>query len=115
MTINDFKKGVQDIVENDETLMIHVSPDFQCDQSCGYPVSLCVSWEQGKAWLAPNEFILDESENIEDVWQGCADFGIKTCHDVDSFNSLLKQLGEDAYDTAYISPDDQDEGQVMQL
>lgn len=115
MTISEYKKAIKDIVEDEETLMIHVSPDFQCDQSCGFPVSLCVSWEQGKAWLAPNEFLLDDDQNIDDVWQGCADYGIKVCHDTDSFNSLLKQLGEDAYDTAYIPPEDLDEGQVMQL
>lgn len=43
MELNAFKKALQDIVEDEDTLMIHVSPDFQCDQSCGYPVSLCVS------------------------------------------------------------------------
>ena len=115
MELNAFKKALQDIVEDENTLMIHVSPDFQCDQSCGYPVSLCVSWEQGKAWLAPNEFLLGDNQDITEVWQGCADFGIRACRDVDEFNSLLKQLGEDAYATAYLPPDDQNEGQVMKL
>lgn len=115
MTVNEFQIEILNILAADGTHMPHESPDFQCDQSCGYPVHLNVSWEQGKAWLAPNEFLLNENQDITDVWQGCADFGIRNCRDVDSFNSLLKQLGEDAYDTAYLPADDQDEGQVMQL
>lgn len=114
MKTEDFKQAIQKIVEDEGTLMIHVSPDFQCDQSDGFPVSLCVSWEQGKAWLAPNELLLDDDQDISDVWQGCADFGIRKCFDTEDFNKLLKQLGEDAYDSAYIPPEeDENEGMEM--
>lgn len=115
MKTEEFKQALKQIVEDDNTIMIHVSPDFQCDQSLGYPVSLCASREQGKAWLAPNELILREDQDISDVWQACADFGIKDCHDADSFNSLLKLLGEEAYESAYIPPEDPDEGQEMRM
>lgn len=115
MKNEDFKQAIQKIIENENTLMIHVSPDFQCDQSCGFPVSLCVSWEQGKAWLVPNESLLNDDQDISDVWQGCADFGIRKCCDAEDFNKLLKQLGEEAYENAYIPPEDQEEGQVMKL
>ena len=52
MKYDEFKKAVDRIIEDEDTLMIHVSPDFQCDQTLGFPTSLCVCWEQGKAWLA---------------------------------------------------------------
>ena len=53
MKYDEFKKAVDRIIEDEDTLMIHVSPDFQCDQTLGFPTSLCVCWEQGKAWLVP--------------------------------------------------------------
>ena len=53
MKYDEFKKAVDSIIEDEDTLMIHVSPDFQCDQTLGFPTSLCVCWEQGKAWLVP--------------------------------------------------------------
>lgn len=115
MNCEDFKQAIKEIVEDEGSLSIHVSPDFQCDQSGGFPVSLCVSWEQRKAWLAPNELLLDEYQDITDVWQGCADFGIRTCCDAEDFNALLKGLGEEAYDSAYIQPEDQEEGQVINI
>lgn len=49
MKYDAFKKAVDRIIEDEDTLMIHVSPDFQCDQTLGFPTSLCVCWEQGKA------------------------------------------------------------------
>lgn len=39
--------------------------------------------------------------------QGCADFGIRKCADRDDFDSLLKALGEDAYQTAYLPLDEE--------
>lgn len=51
MKHDEFQKAVDRIIEDGDTLMIHVSPDFQCDQTLGFPTSLCVCWEQGKAYL----------------------------------------------------------------
>ena len=36
MKYDEFQKAVDRIIEDGDTLMIHVSPDFQCDQT---PVS----------------------------------------------------------------------------
>ena len=46
MKYDEFKKAVDRIIEDEDTLMIHVSPDFQWDQTLGFPTSLCVCWEQ---------------------------------------------------------------------
>lgn len=32
----------------------------------------------------------------------CADFGVRSCYDEEGFNQILKSLGEDAYQTAYL-------------
>ena len=113
MKYEDFKKAVDRILEDEDTLLTHVSPDFQCDQTGGFPTSLCVCWEQGKAWLAPNDFMLSDlpDDQAQEVLDACADYGIRACHDTGQFNRLLKALGEDAYDSAYL-PDD-DEGMVL--
>ena len=42
--------------------------------------------------------------------QLCADFGIRTCCDNEQFNELLKELGEDAYNTAYLPDEDENIG-----
>lgn len=60
MKYDEFKTAVDRIIEDEDTLMIHASPDFQCDQTLGFPSSLCVCWEQGKAWLAPNDFMISD-------------------------------------------------------
>lgn len=109
MDIEKFQRAIKKIARAEGELNIHISPDFQCDQSLGYPVSLCAAWMQCKAWLVPNEHFLMEEQVIQEVWQGCAEFGIRPCYDAENFNNLLKYLGEDAYDSAYIPPDDLDD------
>lgn len=61
------------------SLDIYTSPDFQCDQTGGFPTSLCVSWEHEAAWLELNENILMDRDKMElDYYrQFCADFGIR--------------------------------------
>lgn len=85
-------------------LDIHISPDFQCDQTGGFPTSLCVSWDKGKAWLALNESIIMDRDEMELEYYRdlCADFGVRSCYDEEGFNQILKSLGEDAYQTAYL-------------
>lgn len=102
MTVEKFQQRIAEIVGKDSDLETYVSPDFQCEQTGGFPTSLCVLWEQGKAWLQPNEFMQAPGEDITRVWQGCADFGFRTCDDIERYNALLKGLGEDAYQTAYL-------------
>lgn len=83
MKYDEFKKAVDRIIEDEDTLMIHVSPDFQCDQTLGFPTSLCVCWEQGKAWLAPNDFMMSDlpDDQAQDVLNACAEYGIRNCED----------------------------------
>ena len=55
--------------------------------------------------------ITDRDEAKLDYYrQLCADFGIRTCWDNEQFNALLKELGEDAYSTAYLPDEDEDMG-----
>ena len=48
MTYDELQKKTAELYASDE---VYTSPDFQCDQTGGYPTSLCVNWEQKKAWL----------------------------------------------------------------
>lgn len=109
MSFDDFKKAVDRIIECGSTRMIHISPDFQCDQTLGFPTSLCVCWEQGKAWLAPNDFMLEDlpDEQAQSVLEACAEYGIRNCGSAEDFNELLRGLGQDAMDMAWL-PDDEE-------
>lgn len=55
---------------------------------------------------------MDKTE-LDSYRQLCADFGIRDCWDNEQFNALLKELGEDAYNSAYLPDEDEDMG--MQL
>lgn len=104
MTLNEFEKRIKAITADTDFSDIHISPDFRCDQTGGFPTSLCVCFEKGKAWLELNENILMDRDEMElDYYrQLCADFGIRDCADIEQFNALLQNLGEDAYSSAYI-------------
>ena len=112
MNVEEFQSEIQKIVAAENTLMIDVSRDFQCDQTGGFPTSLCVCWSQFKAWLQPNEFVDATPEQFQRAWEDCADFGFKTCINDEYYNNILKSLGEDAYETACI-PDDESYDQNM--
>lgn len=88
----------------------HVSPDFQCDQTGGFPVSLCVNWEQEKAWLALNYSLVESGQDVSAYEKMCADFGIRQCCDTEQFNGILRELGEEAFQNAEIVPEDEDIG-----
>lgn len=85
------------------------SPDFQCDQTGGFPTSLCVNWEQEKAWLELNESLLMDRDDMElDYYRSlCADFGIRSCKDAEEYNDILRSLGEDAVHTAELPMEDE--------
>lgn len=113
MTYEDMQKRITDIVGKSDSGDVYTSSDFQCDQTGGFPTSLCVCFEKGKAWLELNESLVMDRDEMELAYyrQLCADFGIRTCCDNEQFNALLEELGGDAYSVAYLP--DEDEG--MQL
>lgn len=115
MTYDELQEEIKSIVEKYDPIYIYTSPDFQCDQTEGCPTSLCVCFNKGKAWLELNEgFLSDMDETELDYYrQLCADFGIRDCWNNEQFNALLKELGEDAYNSAYLPDEDEDMG--MQL
>ena len=94
-------------VERLYTSNTEVSPDFQCDQTLGFPTSLCWNREEGKAWLALKESMIDDDLDMAQFEKCAEEFGIRDCFDIDDFNNLLNELGEDAYQTAYMHSDDE--------
>lgn len=72
----------------------------------GFPTSLCVNWDKGKAWLSLNESICTD-EDLSDYHQLCANFGFCDCNSIEDFNNILHSLGSDAEQTAYL-PDEDD-------
>ena len=100
----DFKKEIDRIQSRVGILDIHTSPDFQCDQTDGFPTSLC--WADGKAWLELNESLIHEGEDLSKYDRMCADFGIRDCEDTEDFNAILEELGRDAMESAYLYPEE---------
>lgn len=43
MTYNELQKKTAEFYASGE---VYTSPDFQCDQTGGFPTSLCVCWEK---------------------------------------------------------------------
>lgn len=103
--INAFNKRVQDIIRESEYL--YKSPDFQTDQTGGFPVSLCVAWDKGYAWLELNYGLAYTVQDISPYEQDCAAFGVHKCVDIRDYNALLHQLGRDAVFTAALNEDDE--------
>ena len=112
MTLEQFNKQIADITKGVSLLDIHTSPDFQCDQTGGFPVSLCACFEKGKAWLELN-YNVAEDVDVSAYEKLCADFGIRQCCDAEQFNGILRELGEDAIQSGELF--DEDEGQAMDL
>ena len=110
MKKEDFINQVNDLNTSGE---VYVSPDFQCDQTGGYPTSLCANWEQKKAWLQLNPFVATEGIDAAPFEQYCADWGIRSCKSTEEFNALLEGLGEEAYENASLRTEE--ESEVMQL
>lgn len=110
MNYDEFSEKIEGIVRGSKLIDIHTSPDFQCDQTGGFPVSLCVCWEKGKAWLSLNESLIDEDEDVSEYQEMCAQFGIRDCYDESDFNKILKELGNEAYENAQL---EEDEGMEM--
>ena len=110
MSYESFKQETSAIERDAGLLNVHHSPDFQCDQTDGFPTSLC--WADGKAWLELNRSLIEDGEDVSEYEQLCADFGIRDCETVDDFNSILKELGRDAVESATVYQSE-DEGMSM--
>jgi hypothetical protein len=89
---------------------IYTSPDFQSDQTEGFPASLCWDWDENKAWLELNDSLAESGEDLSHYEQLCRDFGERPCFDADDFNALLEELGEDAVRNATISDEPEEFG-----
>ena len=105
----DFEEQIEELYDADT----YTSSDFLCDQTDGYPTSLCVNWEQGKAWLALNYSLAKTGEGLSAYEQKCAEFGIRDCLDEEAFNDILRSLGEDAIESGELPKEYED--QAMQL
>ena len=103
----EFEKQTEKLYNSDT----HVSPDFQSDQTGGFPVSLCVNWDEGKAWLMLNESLVMDRDEMELNYyrQLCADYGIRQCCDSEQFNNLLRDLGEEAIENGELFDDDMEQ------
>ena len=104
MKYEAFKKEVDRIQARVGILGVHTSPDFQCDQTEGFPTCLC--WADGKAWLELNESLIHEGQDLSAYDKLCADFGIRDCANREEFNELLEELGEDAVQSATLYPEE---------
>ena len=62
MTYDELQKKTAELYASGE---VYTSPDFQCDQTGGFPTSLCVCWEKQKAWLELNESLLMDRDDME--------------------------------------------------
>ena len=113
MTVEEYERKIKEIVSETDLSDIHTSPDFQCDQTGGFPTSLCACFEKGMAWLTLNAHLAPDGVDIAAYEQLCADYGIRLCCDAEQYNELLKDLGEDAYNTAYLPEDGETEGLSM--
>ena len=111
--LKDYREKTAKLSQVHDLESLYTSPDFQCDQTGGYPTSLVVNWAANKAWLELNDSLAQEGEDLTPYEQLCADWGIRDCWDVEDYNAMVMSLGEDAMDNATIY-EDQDEGMVME-
>ena len=70
MTIDEFEKRIKAITADTDFSDIHTSPDFQCDQTGGFPTSLCACFEKRKAWLELNENLFMDRDEMELDYSG---------------------------------------------
>ncbi|MBR1483164.1 MAG: hypothetical protein IJ598_09395 [Ruminococcus sp.] len=105
MTYDEFLHQLENLNEDTDAIDIYTSPDFQCDQTGGFPTSLCVNWDKGKAWLQLNDNVNADGVDAAKYEQFCADYGIRDCPDIERFNQILSSLGDDARLTASLPED----------
>jgi len=90
---------------------IYMGSDFQCDQTDGFPASLCFDWEENTAWLELNESAVMDRDEMELNYyrQLCKDWGVRPCSSWEEYNEYLKELGDEAYENAAVL-DEENEG-----
>lgn len=114
-TQEKYLKELDTLLEDCSSLDYYTSPSFQCDESGGFPVSLCVHWGKGKAWLEPKSNLSEEDSTlVKKVMDGIADFGIRDCTNEEEYNNILKALGDDAYQNAQLIIEDNGDMQICQ-
>ena len=101
-TTDAFAEDLQELLQDVGLEELYTSPDFQCDQTGGFPTSLQVCWKKNKAWLVLNETLIEEGQDVSVPRYQCAQFGIRECRDVEQYSSILKELGREAYEQANI-------------
>ena len=111
--LKDYREKTARLSQVSDPDSLYVSPDFQCDQTGGYPTSLMANWAENKAWLELNDTLAQEGDDLTPYEQLCADWGIRDCWDIEDYNAMVMSLGEDAMDNATIYSDE-DEGMVME-
>lgn len=112
MTYDAFSKKLEETVTSADCT--ETTGDFQCDQTGGYPTCLCVCWEKGVVWLMLRYDLADDGADLSEFEQGVADFGIRKCEDIEQFNAILKDLGEDAYDIGCMPSEEETESITME-
>jgi hypothetical protein len=98
----------------EETISIgdlHISPDFQCDLTSGYPIVLVWDQEKGTAILQPAPAYDDDSELSQQCIRECADWDVHPCTDWEDYNNLLESIGEEAYENGAVPLDEEDEAE----
>ena len=109
-----FQEETERLYEVTDPESLYISPDFQCDQTGGYPVSLCVNWNENKAWLKLNDAVALDGEDLAPYERACAEWGIRDCWDIEDYNGMVMSLGEDAMDNATLYEDEEEgEGPTM--
>ena len=106
--LQEFRKKTEALSEVEDFDSLDTSPDFQCDQTGGYPTSLTVNWAAGKAWLELNDSMADSGDDLTPYELGCAEWGIRNCRDIEEYNALVSSLGEDAVENATLCMDEED-------
>ena len=111
--LHEFRKETEALSEEKDFDSLDTSPDFQCDQTGGYPTSLTVNWAARKVWLELDESMAGSGDNLTPYELGCAEWGIRNCRDIEEYNALVSSLGEDAIENATLCMDEED-GITMQ-
>ena len=94
MTLSEYTQFIEEQTEND----VFESSDFQSDVTGGYPTRIC--WNGKQVWLKLADFGDDLQE---EYLQYCADFGVRNCHSIDVYNSIVNDLGADAVAMCYLT------------
>jgi hypothetical protein len=104
--------GIYNTPKPKETVIVtdsHTSPDFQCDQTGGYPTVLVWNQDRGTAVLQPAPAFDDDTEEAKQCILDCADWGVHPCTSWEDYNNLLESIGKDAVRNAYVPDEDESE------